>query len=139
MSQTLEYREIYKQILAAPYFVSLIFRWLIPFIIRKQAYPSQNKSKDNCIKRIFAKNENFKVPYVSIITVFTRLAILAILVNFSLKLCNVISWSYYIILWPYYVFIGMSLILSCGTLLLLFNWLCTKINKENDDQSNENS
>ena len=139
MSQTLQYREIYKQILAAPYFVSLIFRWFIPFIIRKQAYPSQNKSKDNCIKRIFAKNENFKVPYVSIITVFTRLAILAILVNFSLKLCNVISWSYYIILWPYYVFIGMSLILSCGTLLLLFNWLCTKINKENDDQSNENS
>jgi len=139
MSQTLQYREIYKQIIAAPYFVSLIFRWFIPFIIRKQAYPSQNKSKDNCIKRIFAKNENFKVPYVSIITVFTRLAILAILVNFSLKLCNVISWSYYIILWPYYVFIGMSLILSCGTFLLLFNWLCTKINKEHDDQSNENS
>lgn len=139
MSQTLEYREIYKQILAAPYFVSLIFRWFIPFIISNQAFPSQNKSKDNCIKRIFAKNENFKVPYVSIITVFTRLAILAILVNFSLKLCNVISWSYYIILWPYYVFIGMSLILSCGTLLLLFNWLCTKINKEHDDQSNENS
>ncbi len=129
MSQSLQNKEVYRQLLAVPYFVSLLFRWMIPYIIRKCMFPSEKKSKDNCIKRLFAKNDKFRVPYISIITVFTRLAVLALLVNFSLKLTKVISWPYYIILWPYYVLMGISLILSCGSMLLLFNFLCMKINK----------
>jgi hypothetical protein len=102
---------------------------MAPSIIRKCSFQSSHKSKDNFIKRIFAKNEKFLVPYIAIITVITRLSVLALLINFSLKLTLVISWSYYIVLWPYYILMGISLVLSCGTLLLLFNWLCMKINK----------
>ena len=65
-----------------------------------------------------------RFPYMQIISAFVRLSILILLVNFSLKLTGQIHWNYYIVLWPYYVFIGMSLIFSCGSLLLLFNWLC---------------
>jgi hypothetical protein len=77
-------------------------------------------------------------PYLQIVSAFIRLSALALLINFSLKLTEVISWTYQILIWPYYVFLGLSLVFSCGSLLLLFNWLCTKINeppKQQQDQS----
>jgi hypothetical protein len=77
--------------------------------------------------------DNMKFPYIQIISAFIRGSVLMILINFSLKLTGVVEWNYYIVLWPYYVFIGMSLIFSCGSLLLLFNWVCQKINDASEN------
>ncbi len=130
MSENILYRNTYYKIFALPYFVSLIFRWTIPFSIRRCVFKrKKSKEKHNCIKRLFTKNDNFRVPYISLISVFSRLAVLVLLINFSLKLTETISWNYYIIIWPYYLFLGISLILTCGTILLLFNWICMKFTK----------
>ena len=130
MSENILYRSTYYKIFALPYFISLIFRWTIPLSIRKCVFNrKKSKEKQNCIKRLFTKNDNFRVPYISLISVFSRLAVLLLLINFSLKLTETISWNYYIIIWPYYLFLGISLILTCGTILLLFNWICMKFTK----------
>jgi hypothetical protein len=62
------------------------------------------------------------------VTVIIRLCVLAILVNLSLKLAGVLAWSCYVLLWPYYILVGISITFSCGSLLFLFQWLCTKLN-----------
>jgi hypothetical protein len=62
------------------------------------------------------------------VTVIIRLSVLAMLVNLSLKLSGVLAWSYYVLLWPYYILVGISITFSCGSLLFLFQWLCTKLN-----------
>jgi hypothetical protein len=49
-------------------------------------------------------------------------------VNLSLKLSGVLAWSYFVLLWPYYILVGISITFSCGSLLFLFQWLCTKLN-----------
>ena len=132
LSENILYRTTYYQIFALPYLISLILRWLLPFKIRRCVYKKEyNKNeKQNCIKRIFTKNENFRVPYISLLSVFTRIAILVLLINFSLKLTKTVTWSYYIVIWPYYVFMGISVILTCGTILLLFNWICMRFSKQ---------
>lgn len=130
MSENILYRNTYYKIFALPYFISLIFRWAIPLSIRRCVFKrKKSKEKHNFIKRLFTKNDNFRVPYISLISVFSRLAVLVLLINFSLKLTETISWNYYIIIWPYYLFLGISLILTCGTILLLFNWICMKFTK----------
>jgi len=62
------------------------------------------------------------------VTVIIRLSVLAMLVNLSLKLSGVLAWSYFVLLWPYYILVGISITFSCGSLLFLFQWLCTKLN-----------
>jgi len=62
------------------------------------------------------------------VTVIIRLSVLAMLVNLSLKLSWVLAWSYFVLLWPYYILVGISITFSCGSLLFLFQWLCTKLN-----------
>ena len=92
--------------LPAPYVMSILCRWLFPYLIRKclkqgkwslEAYIDDEEfeealaaaeSKRSFIKMIFSEGgENLIVfPYLKIISVVLRLSVLAQLVNFSLKL-----------------------------------------------------
>eukprot|EP00347_Sterkiella_histriomuscorum_P005467 403356505 len=137
-----------QKLLPLPYTFSLIFRWIFPsfmkcFIIHKsrdkeleQAY-LQSGGSMFCFYFCIDSNANqMNITYQNIISFFIRLSILALFMNVSLKLTGSINWSIYILLWPYYILLGMSLIFSCGSLLLLFNWLCQKLNQS---QRNNNS
>jgi small-conductance mechanosensitive channel len=136
MSDSIRNRQMYMRVMPMPYLVSLVFRWVVPKLVRRGMNRRRRRGKDkegakeNCIKRWCVQNQSYKIPYLLIISVFIRLSALFLLLNFALKLTNIITWSYYIILWPYYIFLGMSLVFSCGTLLLLFNWLCMKVNNK---------
>jgi hypothetical protein len=72
-----------------------------------------------------SEGDSLKVEYASIVSALVRSAVFLQIVNCSFKLSGVLSaWSYYIVIWPYYFLIGVSLIFSCGSLLLLFSWIC---------------
>ena len=141
-STTLTHHQYYLRVLPGPYVVSLICRWLFPYIVRRSF---KNRRKNRRKRHIIDSDEDDEelavrekkpslcrklcnpqelkmrqFPFLQMVTVIIRLSILAILLNFSLKLTGVLNWSYYILLWPYYVFLGISITCSCGSLLFLF-------------------
>ena len=123
--------------------MSLICRWLFPSLIKqclkkqRRGYEEdeadvyneaiRKKKKKSFCFRLFnetTEGDTLKIQYVQIVSGILRLAVFMQLINCSIKLTGVVSWSYYIIIWPYYVFIGASLIFTCGSILLVFSWIC---------------
>ena len=95
MSNSISDNLTFVSILPAPYFLSLLCRWVFPSLVnkclRKKRDREGKRKKGWCyIMCTSSEDDHVIFPYIQIISVFIRLAALVLLLHFSLRLTQTI-------------------------------------------------